>query len=64
MSIKNLLDYFFHSNKISGLLLIFSTIVSLIIANSVFGNTYIDFWHTSLFGKDLHFWINDVLMSI
>lgn len=64
MSIKNLLDYFFHSNKISGLLLIFSTIISLVIANSVFGNTYIDFWHTSLFGKDLHFWINDVLMSI
>lgn len=64
MSIKNLLDYFFHSNKISGLLLIFSTIVSLIIANSVFGNTYIDFWHTSLFGKDMHFWINDVLMSV
>ncbi|MFA7081973.1 MAG: Na+/H+ antiporter NhaA [Bacteroidales bacterium] len=64
MSIKNLLDYFFHSNKISGLLLIFSTIISLIIANSIFGNTYIDFWHTSLFGKDMHFWINDVLMSV
>ncbi|HHT03802.1 MAG TPA: Na+/H+ antiporter NhaA [Bacteroidales bacterium] len=64
MSIKNLLDYFFHSNKISGPLLIFSTIISLVIANSVFGNTYIDFWHTSLFGRDLHFWINDVLMSI
>ncbi len=64
MSIKNLLNSFFHSNKISGLLLIFSTIVSLIIANSVFGNTYIDFWHTSLFGRDMHFWINDVLMSV
>lgn len=61
---KNLLYKFFKSNKISGLILIFCTIISLIISNSSSGNSYIDFWHSNLLGKDLHFWINDVLMTI
>ncbi|MCK9163284.1 MAG: Na+/H+ antiporter NhaA [Bacteroidales bacterium] len=64
MKIKNLLNYFFHSNKIAGLLLIATTILSLTIANSTLGNSYIDMWHTNFLGRDLHFWVNDVLMSI
>lgn len=64
MKIKNLLNYFFHSNKISGLLLIGTTILSLIIANSSYGIEYIDIWHSSFLGRDIHFWINDVLMSV
>ncbi len=55
---------FFKSEKISGFILIFATIFSLIIANSAIGGDYIDLMHTTLGGKSIEFWVNDVLMSI
>ena len=64
MTLKNVLNAFLKSNKISGLILILCTIFSLILANSQLGETYIDFWDSNLMGKSLEFWINDVLMSV
>ncbi|OYU67642.1 MAG: Na+/H+ antiporter NhaA [Cytophagaceae bacterium BCCC1] len=55
---------FFESEKAGGLVLIFCTIVSLIFANSVFGNSYQEFWHTQFAGHSLEHWINDGLMTI
>lgn len=63
MTLKNVLNAFLKSNKISGLILILCTIFSLILANSQLGETYIDFWDSNLMGKSLGFWINDVLMT-
>ena len=63
---------FFDSEKVGGLLLLFCTIVSLLVANSGWGEAYTSFWHQPLnlsFGY-LHLnytieqWINDGLMTI
>ena len=58
---------FFESNKAGGILLIFCTVVSLILANSFLSNVYDHLWskeiHVDFFG--LHFphhlvdWIDD-----
>ena len=55
---------FFESEKSAGLILILCTAVSLVFANVSFGESYIHFWHTSIFSKPLEFWINDGLMTI
>ena len=68
----NLFKAFFDSEKVAGLLLVCSTVISLIIANSSFGADYIDFMHRKI---DLSFaglaldysiehWVNDGLMAI
>lgn len=63
---------FFDSEKIGGVLLLLCTLVSLLIANSGFGETYTHFWHSKLdlsfAGLNLNYsiehWINDGLMTI
>ena len=63
---------FFESEKTGGLLLLVCTILSLVIANSGWGESYRHFWHSHLdlsFGSvDLNYsieqWINDGLMTI
>ncbi|MBB1286980.1 Na+/H+ antiporter NhaA [Flavisolibacter sp. BT320] len=63
---------FFESERIGGIILLFCTIVSLAIANSIWGEGYTHFWHSSadlsFAGLDLNFtveqWINDGLMTI
>src|SRR6185503_13553817 len=63
---------FFDSEKVAGLLLVFCTIISLLIANSYIGADYIQFMHHKV---DLSFanisldysiehWVNDGLMAI
>ncbi|MEO6721394.1 MAG: Na+/H+ antiporter NhaA [Ferruginibacter sp.] len=63
---------FFDSEKVAGLLLVFGTIISLLIANSTIGADYIHFMHNKV---DLSFanisldlsvehWVNDGLMAI
>lgn len=64
MKISKLFSDFFHSEKVSGLLLILCTIISLTIANSVFGESYHHFWLTEISGQSLEYWINDGLMTI
>ncbi|MEO6948016.1 MAG: Na+/H+ antiporter NhaA [Ginsengibacter sp.] len=55
---------FFESEKSGGLILIASTILSLIIANSAFGEGYILFWQTQFAGHGIGHWVNDGLMTI
>jgi len=44
MKLTKLFTEFFESEKASGVILILCTIASIAIANSAFGNGYIDFW--------------------
>lgn len=55
---------FFDSEKAGGIALIFCTIFSLLIANSVFGESYHHFWQTQFQGHSIEHWINDGLMAI
>lgn len=50
--------------KSGGIILIFCTIISLIIANSPFREGYLHFWHMPLAGLNVELWINDGLMAI
>lgn len=55
---------FFESEKAGGLILIACTLLSLIIANSAFGEGYHHFWQTQFAGQSIEHWVNDGLMSI
>lgn len=55
---------FFNSEKAGGITLIACTIVSLSIANSVWGDAYTGFWNIQFAGHSLVHWINDGLMTI
>lgn len=62
----------------SGVLLFLCALAALILANSVWAEWFDKFWHTPLrlgigpatddnpfhLEKDLHFWVNDVLMTL
>ena len=72
MRITSLFRDFIKSEKAGGIVLLICTIISLIIANSAFGEAYGHFWHKHL---DLSFagvqldlsiehWINDGLMTL
>jgi NhaA family Na+:H+ antiporter len=72
MIITKLFRDFSNSEKVGGLLLLACTVISLLIANSSYGEAYTHFWHSKL---DLSFasvnlnysvehWINDGLMTI
>lgn len=64
MKLTKTFDAFFHSEKAGGLLLLFVTIVSLFLANSIFQTEYIAFWNTELGHHSITHWINDGLMTI
>ena len=63
---------FFESEKTSGLILVFCTVASILIANSALGEGWLHFWHTHLnlsFGAvpldySVEHWVNDGLMAI
>lgn len=61
---------FFHSSQSSGALLIFCVIISLLIANSAFGNAFQNILDTAIGSENLHLkypvsvWINDGLMAV
>lgn len=65
------LNRFIHIEAISGLILLIAAVVALIFANSRYGEIYQQFWQQPLrveligfsFSKDIHFWVNDVLMT-
>jgi NhaA family Na+:H+ antiporter len=68
----NLFKGFFDSEKVAGLLLVICTLISLIIANSTFGDGYMHFMHRHVdlsFGPilldySIEHWVNDGLMAI
>jgi len=55
---------FFESEKAGGFTLIFCTIVSLLISNSVWADKYLLLWHYQLGQHPIEYWINDGLMTI
>ncbi len=64
MKMTRLFKDFFDSEKAGGLILIGCTILSLIIANSTFGESYHHFWQTQFAGHSIEHWVNDGLMTI
>lgn len=55
---------FFESEKTSGLILIACTALSLALANSTFGPSWLAIWNTDIAGLSLSHWINDGLMAV
>ncbi|WP_264549470.1 Na+/H+ antiporter NhaA [Flavobacterium sp. N2820] len=64
MKATQLYKDFFESEKSGGLVLIAFTLISLAIANSAFGSSYLHFWENSFAGHSIEHWINDGLMTI
>lgn len=62
--VSKLFTEFFESEKAGGLILLMATVLSLLLANSVFQVNYIGFWHQSMGSHTLVDWINDGLMAI
>lgn len=61
---SDLFKEFFDNEKSSGLVLIGCTLISLILANSIFGEQYQHTWHSLFAGQSIEYWINDGLMTI
>lgn len=64
MKLTALFKEFFNSEKAGGLILIGCTIISLLLANSNFGEGYHDLWQKKIAGLSFEHWINDGLMTI
>ena len=64
MRLTKLFTEFFNSEKAGGFVLIVCTAVSLLLANSNWGDAYVGFWHHQIGGHPLEYWINDGLMVI
>jgi NhaA family Na+:H+ antiporter len=64
MKLTKLFIEFFNSEKTGGLILVFATVLSLVIANSSWQTDYINFWHINLGGHTIVHWINDGVMTI
>jgi len=55
---------FFESEKAGGFILIICTIASLLVANSVWSESYMHLWHSQIGNQSIEYWINDGLMTI
>jgi len=64
MKLTKTFKAFFENEKSGGIILLFVTILSLLLANSSFQVPYISFWEKDLGGHSLTHWINDGLMTI
>jgi NhaA family Na+:H+ antiporter len=70
--LTQLFTEFFNSEQSSGIILIFCTLASIVIANSPLGKDFLDFWHRKIgfetgnifLNYSLEHWINDGLMAI
>jgi len=61
--ISQLFKEFFASESTGGLILIFTTVLALFIANSSWNDAYLNTLHWQLGGKSVEFWVNDGLMT-
>lgn len=64
MKETNLFKSFFESEKAGGIILIFATLFSLLLANSIFQTEYLQIWNVAIGNHSLVHWINDGLMTI
>lgn len=62
--VSNTFKQFVDSEKASGIVLMVCTILSLLLANSTLGASYLGLWQISIGGASLDHWINDGLMTI
>ena len=64
MKLTRLFEDFFSSERSGGLVLIFCTAISLVLANSPVSAHYLHVWNQDLAGHSFTYWINDALMSV
>ncbi|HLP64532.1 Na+/H+ antiporter NhaA [Flavobacterium sp.] len=64
MKVTRLFKAFFESEKAGGLVLLICTVVSLVLANSSFSESYLSLWHYQIGKHSAEHWINDGLMAI
>ena len=64
MKITKLFKEFFEIEKAGGFILIACTLLSLVLANSIWSESYLNLWHYQLGNHSLEHWINDGLMTI
>jgi len=64
MQATKLFRDFFQSGRGGGLILIACALLSMLMANSGVGESYLHFWHIDIAGHSLTHWINDLLMAI
>lgn len=64
MKLTRLFNEFFQSERSAGIVLIFCTVLSLALANSVLQETYQSLWDFHFAGHSITHWINDGLMAI
>lgn len=64
MDISKLLKDFLDSEKAGGFVLIACTLLSLLLANSFLGDSYLSLWHFQIADHSAEHWINDGLMTI
>ena len=70
--VTHLFKEFLSNEQSSGIVLIIATIISLLIANSGMGSSYIEFWQTKVgtnagglyLNLSVEHWVNDALMAI
>lgn len=62
--LTKLFKEFFESERSGGLILVICTVISLLIANSKLGETYVHFFHLKLGALTIEHWVNDGLMAI
>jgi NhaA family Na+:H+ antiporter len=55
---------FFNSEKSGGIILILCTIISLLLANSPWSDSYLSIWNTNVNDHSITHWINDGLMAV
>ncbi len=64
MKLSKTFSDFVDSEKSSALVLMACTVICLLIANSPWGPTYLQFWHRQFAGMSLEHWVNDALMAV
>jgi len=64
MTLSQLFKSFFDSERAGGLLLIFCTVLSLLLANSFLSDNYLQLWRFEIAGHSTQHWINDCLMTV
>lgn len=72
MAVARPIESFLHVEAASGIVLLMAAAAALLWANSPFGESYARLWHTPVslgigawhVEHDLHFWINELLMTV
>ncbi|WP_395043335.1 Na+/H+ antiporter NhaA [Flavobacterium sp.] len=64
MKATKLFISFFESEKAGGLVLLICSVISIILSNSYFSESYLALWHYPIGNHNAEYWINDGLMTI